>query len=71
MTSGDATLPSEVAEIAEGAEGAQIAEVAAPTLTVATTSAAGDLISRELPISQEEAREALVRVSVRPWLGLA
>ena len=63
VTAGDATLPAEMAEITEGAE---MAEVAAPTLTVTNHTAAGDAISRELPISREEARVGLVWVRANP-----
>ena len=69
VTAGDATLPAEMAEITEGAEiaeGAEMAEVAAPTLTVTNHTAAGDAISRELPISREEARVGLVWVRANP-----
>ena len=64
---------AEAAEAAEGAEGAEGGGEAAPTLRVTTCTAGGDdggdristSISRELPISREEASEALAYVRRR------
>ena len=64
---------AEGAEAAEGAEGAEGGGEAAPTLRVTTCTAGGDdggdristSISRELPISREEASEALAYVRRR------